>query len=357
MRFRELFRLAVEHSTTLLFVFGFFTDMILLPDIANPITKYIGLAYVAGIGVLIALREFIVSRNTVSALEQKMYSLCSFGIAYLSGSALSFVFVYALRSAALAVSWPLFVILLLSMFANEFFATHTYRFVLDMMVLFVALVMYVIFNAPVLFGEQSDAVFGISILIASFIAIVYTAFVRLISETSEHEAPRIFALAIGVPMFIGMLYFLNILPAVPLSLSAGHVYHNVARNEMKEYTVLEEMDTRYFASLRRQIHTISDSEQDAFFFSSIEAPAEITAPITHVWEYYDETLKKWTTLATISFTLSGGREDGYRAYSHKEHLLEGLWRVTVKVDAERIVGRKMFYIKKGDTGKLLEKKL
>jgi type II secretory pathway component PulF len=34
----------------------------------------------------------------------------------------------------------------------------------------------------------------------------------------------------------------------------------------------------------------------------------------------------------------------------KENITEGLWRVTVKVDEKRIVGRMKFYIKKSDGG-------
>ena len=38
------------------------------------------------------------------------------------------------------------------------------------------------------------------------------------SETAEKEAGRSVALAIGIPMFVGMLYFLNAIPAVPLTI-------------------------------------------------------------------------------------------------------------------------------------------
>ena len=83
----------------------------------------------------------------------------------------------------------------------------------------------------------------------------------------------------------------------------------------------------------------------------------MTAPITHVWEYYSEKEGKWVVSTVVPFTLSGGREEGYRAYSHKENIFDGLWRVTVKVDEKRIIGRVRFEIKKGDPGLLIEKTL
>ena len=78
---------------------------------------------------------------------------------------------------------------------------------------------------------------------------------------------------------------------------------------------------------------------------------------SHVWEYYDPVSKRWQEKTVISFTLAGGRENGYRAYSHKENVTEGLWRVTVKVDDKRIVGRVKFYITQGEEGSLVETKL
>jgi hypothetical protein len=125
----------LKHATTALFLFGFLTDTVLLPDVNNPITKYLGLSYILAVACLVAFREWVIARNTANERERKFFSFSSFGIAYFSGAALSFVFVYALRSAALSVSWPLFLILVLCMVANEFFATHTYRFTLDIMVL------------------------------------------------------------------------------------------------------------------------------------------------------------------------------------------------------------------------------
>ncbi len=355
MHFATKYKQYLKHTTTVLFIFGFVTDMLLLPDVNNSLTKYIGLGYILGVAALIAFREWVVARNTADERERKLFSFSSFGIAYLSGAALSFVFVYALRSAALSVSWPLFLILLLCMVANEAFATHTYRFTIDIMVLFIAVVFYVLFNAPFIVNTQNETVFYVSILAAIGVSLLYVFSISSISETSEEETPRMYSLAVGIPMFIGMLYFLNMIPGVPLSLTEGGVYHNVKRLDTGEYLVEEEENKKVFASIRTKVHTISDNQSDVFFLSAVRAPQKMTAPITHVWEYYDENKNKWITSTIVPFTLSGGREDGYRAYSHKENIFEGLWRVTVKVDEKRIVGRFKFYIEKGEPGRISEK--
>lgn len=357
MAFKSILSKSWQHASTIIFFAGFITDSFLLPDVDNPITKYIGLSYLFILAFIIFLREWVVSRNTASVFEQRFFSLLTFGVSFFSGSALSFIFVYAMRSAALAVSWPLFVILFLSMIANEFISTHEYRFSLDIAVFFIALVFYAIFNVPIAFNVVNDMVFLVAIAIAAIVGIVFIWLLKHASETAEYEQGRGYALALGVPMFVAMLYFLNVIPAVPLSLESSDIYHAVVRTETGEYVAQKEIDNRFLSEFRRPIYHMTDTDTGVYFFSSIGAPAQFSAPITHVWEYYDATKRKWIPSTTVSFNLSGGREGGYRAYSKKENVQEGMWRITVKVDDNRIVGRIRFYIQKGGNAVLQEVRL
>ncbi len=333
-----------EHSTTIIFVVGLFIDMLILPDIDDPKARYFGAAYLLGIAALIMFREWLVSRNTATLTEQRIYGFSTFSIACLSGSALSFICIFAFRSAALSVSWPLFLLLIICILANELVSNHNFRFTLDVGVLYVALLFYVIFNLPLLLKEQNDIVFGIAVGITVGISLLYTYFLRFMSDTAKFEAPRIYALAFGIPMFVGMLYFLNVLPAVPLSLKTSGIYHNIIHTSSGEFIGQVEKDTRSFSNLRPPIYHLTKEDPGVYFFSAVDAPAELSAPISHVWEYYDGKSSKWIPSSTISFTLEGGRNDGYRAYSIKENITEGLWRVTVNVDGNRVVGRLKFEV-------------
>lgn len=335
-----------HHISTLLFIGGFIFDLFILPEAGHVLTIWLGLLYVSIVACAIAAREWVISQNTASVAEQRIFSTLTFAIAYFSGSALSFVSVYAIRSAAFAVSWPLLLVLLLCVLVNELVSSHHFRFTLDVGVLLLAVLFFFVFNLPVFLKVQNDMTFILSAGIASIVSLTYVYLLRYTSESAEEEAPKMYALAVGIPMFIGMLYFLNVIPAVPLSLANGGVYHTIIRNETGEFAATKEIDTRVFAAFRVPIYHMTATDNGAYFFSSVNAPAELTAPISHVWEYYDTTKNTWVPMTTIAFTLAGGREDGYRAYSQKENLTEGLWRVSVKVDAKRIVGRMKFYIKK-----------
>ena len=149
------FSFYTKHATTVLFFVGFLVDMLILPDIDDPISRLLGVCYIGAIAFLIMFREWIISRNTASKREQKLYSFSTFGIAYFSGSALSFICVYAIRGAAFSVSWPLLLVLALCVFANEFIASHHFRFTLDVGVLLVATLFFAIFNIPSLSGDIS----------------------------------------------------------------------------------------------------------------------------------------------------------------------------------------------------------
>lgn len=357
MAFRSIISEVWRHASTIIFVVGFFMDGFLLPSVDEPITKYLGLSYLVVLAIILPLREWVVSRNTASQMEQKLFSLLTFGIAFFSGAALSFVFVYAMRSAAFAVSWPLFVILLGCMFANEFISTHNYRLTLDIAVYFISLVFYSIFNVPILFGRVTGFVFLVSIILSAIIGFIFMHILRKASETAEYESPRGFALALGIPMFVGMLYVLNVIPAVPLSLKDDGIYHSVLHTETGEYLGQKETDSRLFAKYRRPTYHMTQGDSAVYFFSSVSAPAEVSAPLTHVWEYYDEKTQKWVTTTIVNFDMKGGRGEGFRAYSKKENIFPGMWRVTVKVDENRIVGRKRFYIVEDGTPEIKEVKL
>jgi hypothetical protein len=343
------FKKYFSHTTTILFVAGFLFDMVMLPDIEDAFARYVGGGYLIAIALLIMFREFIVSQNRASKIEQKLYTYSTFGISYFSGSALSFVCVYTLRSAAFSVSWPLFALLFLLIVANEYISTHNYRFTLDIGVWLVAMLFYCIYNTPLILNVQSDTTFVISIGVALVIALGYLYLLQFTSDSAADEAPKNYALALGVPMFVGMLYFLNVLPAVPLSLKDQGIYHVMSRNDAGDFVAEKEEDTRMFLYFRDPVYHLSPNDTGAYFFSAVNAPYEISAPLSHVWEYYDEKNHKWVEAATIPFTLAGGRESGYRAYSYKEGVTEGLWRVLVMVDSKRIVGRLRFRVKKADT--------
>lgn len=345
----------IKHIASALFFFGFAVDMFLLPDVNNVLSVYIGLVYITSLAVIIIIREIAMVYESSGKAKQTFYSMLTFAIAYFSGSALSFVFVYAWRSAALSVSWPIFVILLLCMLANELVSTHKWRSIVDVAVLIIASLFFTLFNLPFLIGKQNDWIFFLGLIISFVLAFLYIRLFNRITRRDQHLENYI--LAIFIPALVGGLYILNLMPAVPLSIRNENVYHYVERSG-SDYLVLNEAaSSSVFDIFKTPVKNITEADRTLYFFAAVRAPAALTAPITHVWEYYNENTKEWEVRNKLSFNIYGGRAEGYRAYSNITNAVPGKWRVTVKVDSGRIVGRYTFKVQMSPTLNLVEEKV
>jgi hypothetical protein len=78
MAIRKLITEGWQHATTIIFVVGFLSDSFFLPAVDEPITKYLGLNVPYYFAVVFPLREWVVSRNTASKAEQRLFSLAYF---------------------------------------------------------------------------------------------------------------------------------------------------------------------------------------------------------------------------------------------------------------------------------------
>ena len=133
------------------------------------------------------------------------------------------------------------------------------------------------------------------------------------------------------------LYFLNVIPPIPLSLREAGVYHDLERTS-NGYTVLAEGESVLQKLVPGQtIHTQAGSP--VYVYSAIFAPADLNTTIVHHWQYYDEADRKWISKDELSFFISGGSDTGYRGYSVKSSVSEGRWRVDVETKRGQVLGR------------------
>ncbi|HEY7883617.1 MAG TPA: DUF5924 family protein [Cellvibrionaceae bacterium] len=72
-----------------------------------------------------------------------------------------------------------------------------------------------------------------------------------------------------------------------------------------------------------------------FAYSAIRAPRGLNERIYHVWRLDGELVDK------IALDIQGGRDEGYRAWTHKQHFPEnalGRWQVQVVTEANQMIG-------------------
>jgi hypothetical protein len=275
-------------------------------------------------------------------------------IQFAFGGLFSAFVIFYFRSAALGVSWPFVLALVVLLIGNELFKRYYSRLVFNLSILFFAIFSFSIFYLPIIVGRMGRGVFissGIISLavIGAFIYLLYRLIPRKILEVQR----MLIAGIVGVFVVVNIFYFLNIIPPIPLSLKHIGVYHNVTRHE-NEYHVSAEVDDRWF-QLRERVHVAPG--QSVYIFSSVFAPTRLGTNIVHHWQFHNNETGKWETAGRFTFPIAGGRDGGYRGYSFKTNVQPGLWRVDVETADGRVVGRAKFRVVQVDTAVALEERV
>jgi len=83
------------------------------------------------------------------------------------------------------------------------------------------------------------------------------------------------------------------------------------------------------------------ADQGLYAFTAIHAPRGLREEIVHVWRHDGEEIDR------IPLEIQGGREAGYRAWSHKQNFPgepEGRWRIDVMTDSGQRIGVMRFAV-------------
>jgi hypothetical protein len=142
---------------------------------------------------------------------------------------------------------------------------------------------------------------------------------------------------------MNVFYFTNILPPLPLSSAAAGIYHSVWRvpGAYMGTSEAEPWQVQYLG-LTPTLHVVLGESLSAY--SSVFAPTAIMTTIVHEWQWYDPIQKQWVTRATISYSIAGGRDGGYRGYSTAFMNLMGQWRVNIETTDGRLIERLPFTV-------------
>ncbi|MGZ9189189.1 MAG: DUF2914 domain-containing protein, partial [Nitrospira sp.] len=76
-----------------------------------------------------------------------------------------------------------------------------------------------------------------------------------------------------------------------------------------------------------------------YCFTAVFAPVTLKTTVYHHWFYRSDKSKPFSHADKIPLKIAGGREGGYRAYSFKQGLDPGDWRVDVETEDGRVIGR------------------
>jgi hypothetical protein len=137
---------------------------------------------------------------------------------------------------------------------------------------------------------------------------------------------------------IGLLvgfYFLNWIPPVPLSMKFGGIYHEVKKSDDRFELSFE----RNWYQVWKRSDTTFPAHEPIYCFTAVFAPVALNTTVYHHWYFRPHKTKAFAHADKIPVKISGGREAGYRAYTFKQQLDPGDWRVDLEAEDGRIIGR------------------
>jgi len=253
------------------------------------------------------------------------------------GALLNASLVFYWFSGALSVSWFFFVVILILMVSNDVFRHYFVKPTVQLGVYFFALFSVFALILPFLVNSIDPFVF---VAAGAGSVVFFLAYLFILSRfCSVVRSIRSHALIILFVIFAIMntLYFLNLIPPIPLSLREAGVYHSISRVG-DGYQLLGEQKSWISQFLPGETIHVFPAEK-VYVYTSIFAPDKLKTTIVHHWEFYDETKKVWIDKDYLSFAMNGGRNAGYRGYSFKYDLAPGKWRVTVETARGQVLGR------------------
>ena len=271
--------------------------------------------------------------------------LFSFGALY------SGFFIFYLRSASFVTSWIIIISLLAIMLSTEWKKDFYSHRTVQVAVYYLALLCYSIFVVPILTNKIGAGMFIISSILSLAVGGLFVYLLWFLDE--EGVAIRrsgILSSMIGIVVLMNFLYFMNIIPPIPLSMQYKATYLSIDREESSaglSYTAAYEK-TPWYNFVQKRNHTIYwEPGRSVYTFASVFAPTNIRTQIRHCWEYFDDTTRTWESATCIPITIVGGRDGGYRGFSQKSNLWEGKWRVRFLTKRDQVLGVQRFRIVEG----------
>ncbi len=329
------------------FLSGVIYDTVTLTRIDRLLDNLILLLYLAMLGALIVLTGRVGNESppdsgqlaAASPFMRKVlecrpyYPMAS---QFLLGSLFSAYTIFYSRSATFSGTAVFFALLIMLLVANEFLRNRLSN--LRLLICLYAVVCFAFFTffLPVITGYMNVVIFAIGAIVSIGVILRVTQLIyRNNPDRSRDEGVGVTVPAAALIGILVGFYFLNWIPPVPLSLKFGGMYHEIKRSgdqfelsfEKQWYQVWKRSDTTYPAN------------KPIYCFTAVFAPVALNTTIYHHWYFRPNDSRPFTHADKIPLTISGGREGGYRAYSFKQGLDVGEWRVEVEAKDGRILGR------------------
>jgi len=196
---------------------------------------------------------------------------------YAFGGLFSGYIIFYTRSASATVSWLFITILVLLWLGNERFRGRYKALGFQLGIFYLAIFSYAVFLIPLLLRRMGSSIFFLS---GVFSLLVIFAFIWILTkinyETIYTKRNRLKFIITVIFLAFNFLYFTNIIPPIPLSVTDSGVYHQAIRTGDTYFLSKEDVPWwRFWA--RDEIHI--GKGDPLYTFASIFAPTKFNEEI------------------------------------------------------------------------------
>lgn len=336
-----------RHLSALAMIGGFAFDCFAYGRVDHAVTQTVLLIYLIVAGGTILFLQYLENRpDLFGAWTGRVRGLIPAATQFAFGSLWSAFLVFYARSGVLVSSWPFFLILLAIFVGNEVFRSYHSRLIFTSSLLAFALLSYAIFMVPVFTHTIGVRTFlGSGLAAMGVFGLFLWGLATLGRERWRAARKPLLGAALGVYAALNGLYFLDVLPPLPLAMQKSGVYAAIRHTGGRYYVSGEMQSWKTWFGEPYRIHI--GKGEPVYLFSAVFAPIRLSTHVQHVWQHYDRQERQWKTVLTKSYRIFGGRKNGYRGFTLKTDPAPGLWRVDVQTVDGRLIGRTKFVVLRG----------
>ncbi|MCA9362698.1 DUF2914 domain-containing protein [Candidatus Kaiserbacteria bacterium] len=351
-RTKRLVRMVKRHWLTFGFFLGFITDAILLNRIDDLVDNLILLAYVLLATTAMLLLYVGVAERAPSFLTPILKKYAPILMQYAFGGLLSGMLIFYGRSGDWLASAPFYALILVVIFGNEFVGKRSDRLIYNIGLYFTGLFSYIVLVVPVITGKMGDWMFIISGVISLMIVWqVVKLLYRIVPNFITANIKRVIITVGAIYITFNALYFTNVIPPIPLSLTELEIVQSVYRTDAGSYRIESEQQP-WYRRLPLTKPLLHPQEGSIACFARVFAPTRLSAEIFHRWEYLDEA-GVWQQHLRYGYNISGVNSGGYGGYTKISSFHTGTWRCSVESKRGQVLGRETFLIDTtGQAGKM-----
>lgn len=346
----EKIALIKEYWLTISFLIGFVIDLILLNRIDDVFDNMI-LLFNATTATVSFLLLYVAATERLPAWVAKfLRKWAPIAMQYGFGGLLSGMLVFYGRSGDLIASAPFLLIIVAVIIGNEFINKRSDKLIYHLALYYIGMFSYIVLVVPVILGRVGDGIFILSGLIAlAIVTTVVQLLYSIVPNFMRQNTKRIIVTMGFIYIGFNSLYFTNLIPPIPLSLTELSITQSVSRLDDGSYRVVYE-EQPFWRKVPFVNQVIHPQYGLVACFARVYAPTKLSTDIFHRWEYKNSE-GNWVERFTLSYPIINANRGGYRGYTRISSYETGQWRCTVTNARGQVLGREVVYIDTSGTPK------